>query len=432
MTVVHPIFTLGLPGLTMAGSGSVTAGAGSGSDTPDYVDPVAAVTLLGGRRIVNVATDGQLTTALNDAQAGDTIRLANATYATDRTIDQTFPSNNPLIIEAVNGSPTWGAVATGTWTTTGNHNIIKGIKFTGTGARVNTRGTNNKWLACGFTGTKTKAIQLGVEASAGQQSEIAYCEFWELNEAAGDTFRQAIKMGTAGSGFPETAQDDIWIHHCYFHDIDTAQYNQGDLIEWGESGVYDWVKTRRIGLYFEDNLIDGFFRGSNTTIDAKIGGCVIRRNTQVNGSGATKFDMRQGEACIIESNWLQPGNITTQSRDHIVVGNRVTSIHVNAGETGPDEFSNDHPASFDVLVTGNNGSLTVGRQPNGSYDVAASGTIVEDHTGGITYALEVNTTKTPAVASSRNFPAAFELQVADVGPAAITNASAAYKAARDI
>jgi hypothetical protein len=407
--------------------GTVTAIAGE-SDTPDYVDPVAGITLLGGRSTINVSSDSALTTALQNAQPGQTIQLNASTFAGNYTVDSVAPSNNPVIIKGAAG---FGSTFTGRVTTTGDYNILNGLLFSGAGAGMHMRGTNNKALACGFTGTTANAIQLDVESSPGQQSEIAYCEFWALDETPGDLFRQAIKMNTAGSGQPQTAQDDVWIHHNYFHDIDTAQYGQGDLIEWGESGNYDWALTRRIGLYFEDNLIERFLRGSNTTIDAKIGGCVIRRNTQ-RGGGATKFSARTGEANIFESNYLDPGAITSFGRDHIYVGNYVTGgrLRPSAGDTGPDTLSNGHNAAYDNLITGNIGNLSVGHQIDGGYNVPASGIIIEEHTGSITTDLAVGTVDNRSLPSSRNFVPAVEKQVSEVGPDALANAPATYRASR--
>ncbi len=399
----------------------------SESDTPDYIDPVAGVTLLGGRTTVN-ATPASFAADLAAAGAGTTINLGAGTYGGAVTIDKGFPSNNPLIIK---GAANFASILTGIWTTTGNFNIINGVKFNGTGAEIRLRGTNNKALACGFTGTEQTAVQLSVEGSPGEANEIAYCEFSFPNIVTANQFRQAIKMNTAGSGQPQTAQDDVWIHHNYFHDWDTTGYNQGDLIELGESGTYDWVKTRRIGCYIEDNLIERFERGGNECMDLKIGGLVVRRNTNRLGTN-TKITQRQGEGSIFESNYLNPGTISAFSRDQIIVGNEVQggNIRVNAGEIGPDEFTNLHNAAFDTLATGNIGTLSVGHVTNANYDVAADGTIIEDHTGTINFDLDTNTTDNRNGPSSRNFVPAVELQIADVGPAALANASVAYLAAR--
>jgi hypothetical protein len=410
---------------------TTTIGSVGVSDTPDYVDPVAGIILQGGRTIVNVSTDSALTTALNNAEAGDTIRLATGTYTTDRTLNQSFPMDNPLIIEsAVN----FGAVITGRWNNRGAYNILNGLLFSGTSALLAMQGINCKALACGFTGTRSKAIQLSVEGLTGRESEIAYCEFWELNEDNnGDLFRQAIKMSTGGDGLPESAQDDVWIHHNWFHDIQTKfstwEYGQGDLIEWGESGQYNWALSRRIGLYFEDNLIERFERGSNVTMDMKIGGYVVRRNTQ-RGGGASTFTTRFGGNGILESNYMNPGGIKCFGRDNIIVGNDVDYIYPQAGEIAIDTFTNLHHPAYDNLITGNIGTVNVGRQPNANYNVAADGNTIEDHTGNVLFSLETNTTDDRNELSSRNFEPVVELQVSDVGPNALANAPTAYRAAR--
>jgi hypothetical protein len=65
----------------------------TGSDTPDYVDPLIGVTLSGGRTIVS-ATPANLQDKLNAAVAGETIELASGTYS------GSFTQPIPLLLRA--------------------------------------------------------------------------------------------------------------------------------------------------------------------------------------------------------------------------------------------------------------------------------------------------------------------------------------------
>ena len=107
-------------------------------------------------------------------------------------------------------------------------------------------------------------------------------------------------------------------------------------------------------------------------------------------------------------------------------------MRASAGDELPDVFTNGHNAAYDTLCAGNIGTLSVGHKLGGGFDVAANGTIIEDHTGTINFDLHLNTIDNRNDPSSRNFVTAFELQTTDVGPDNIVNATAAYKAARGL
>lgn len=402
----------------------------SQSDTPDYQDPLATCSGLQSRRVVSVSNATALQQAMNNASCGDTIQLAGGSYGSNLALSKSCPANNPVIVK---GAANFASVATGRWTTTGARNIITGIKFSGSSSGVNCRGTNNKIIGNRFTGTGGNAIQLSAEASAAVACEIAYNELY--NPAAGcvgaGEFKQAIKMNTAGSGQSTTAQKNVWIHHNYFRDWTSAGCNQGDVIEIGESGQYDWVPNLQLGMYIEDNLIDNYTRSGQAAFDIKIGGNVIRRNTIVNSTNV-RIQGRQGIGSIWESNWIGSGALMVNNRDNIVVCNRVRgqNIRVQAGTQEPAELGNGYPRAVDTLVAGNDGPLLVGHQYNSNYDLAATNTTIEDHTGSISFGLHTGTVNNSGSPSSYVCPAAVELSPSQVGLAAMDQAPASYLTCR--
>jgi hypothetical protein len=414
------------------------------SDTPDYLDPVADVTLSGGRNTVDVANDAELASALAIASPGDTIRLGAGTYSADHTIDKSFSADNPLIVE---GAASFASVMTGKVTMLGQHNIVTGLLFSGAGATVQIRGYNNKVIANKFTGRRGNMITPGNgnDPDPGSHCEIAYNEFYEPGDwdytgpgsGSGPTeFRMAVRMTTGGNGQFSTVHLSGWLHHNYVHDFPDkpipSNYSSGqsDSFELGEA-AYDWNQTP-IDWHVEDNVVQRHLQnGQASIIDIKSAGVVCRRNTALD-SGTIRVDNRLGGQCIIEANWC--GSISVHSIGNIVAGNVCPGvISCVAGDQPYDGFQSPgltHQQCVDTLLTGNTGTIDLGRFAGGDQTYPALNTIIEDHTGGVQLTLESGTTDNRDGSSSRRYETAVEGSVADVGPDALMNAPSAYLAAR--
>jgi hypothetical protein len=410
------------------------------SDTPDYNDPVAGITLLGGRNIVSVSSDAQLTSALSAATAGDTIQLDPGTYAGTYTLEATSTGNNPVIVK---GADNFASVFTGQFRLGGAKNIVTGLMFNGENANLQIYGDNCKFIGNKMTGRKGNMIG-PKESDPGSHCEIAYNEFYSPGAWNGTypptEFRMAVRFTTGGNGQWATVHQDGWLHHNYVHDFpqkpDPTNYHSGqsDAFELGEA-AYDWNQNKW-NWYVEDNVIQRHLQsGQSSIIDIKAAGVVCRRNTALDSQNI-RIDNRLGGQCIIESNWC--GSIHVHSIDNIIVGNRVTgNIALTAGDTtynGTQAGSTTHQQCVDTLVTGNIGLLDVGRYfGQGDQTFPALNTIIEAHTGGVQLTGSSGEVDNRNVfPSSRNFIPAVQGSVSDVGPDAIANASAAYKAARGL
>jgi hypothetical protein len=392
------------------------------SSTPDYQDPLAACSGLQARRVVSVATASALQDAMTNASCGDTIQLAGGSYGSDLALSKSCPADNPVIVK---GAANFASVATGRWTLTGARNIVADIQFSGSSSGVNCRGTNNKILGNRFTGTARNAIQLSAAASPAVACEVAYNEIYSPT-ATCDTFRQAIKMNTGGSGQSATAQKDIWIHHNYIHDW-PGGCKQADVIEIGESGNYDWVPTLKLGMYLEDNLIERHTNTGQASFDIKIGGNVVRRNTLSDVTNM-RIQGRQGIGSIWEGNWIESGALMVNNTDNIVACNYVRgqNIRVIAGTYEYNALGNGYPRARNTLVAGNDGPLLVGHQYNENHTYHAQNTTIEDHTGPISFGLHTGTVNNSVESSSYMCPAAVKLSPSQVGPAALGQAPASY------
>ena len=419
----------------LLGEGTVVqAGAACGArlDTPDYVDPVANVTLLGGRKIVNATNSDELVNAANNAACGDTIQLSAATYTRSFVLDKTCPANNPVIVK---GASDFASVIDAQASLTGSRNIITGIDFNGSNASVRVYGVNNKFIGNKMRNwTTTRAIMTG---GAGQrEQEIAYNE---ISRPTGRTSTPTFAIKADTSSEQSTVPLNVWVHHNYIYGgPDASNGVDTDAMEPGNSS-HSWANTLMAGWYIQENLFANYQDCNQNVIDMKFSGTTFLRNT-VTGPCSVKFTARIGAFDIFDGNWLEPGQILTHGRGHKVVCNHAT-IRVQAGQA-PWDFvgkRNDkvpHNASFETLVESNSGELLVGYRPDNSYNLAAEGTIIRNHTGSITTGgsahLQANTTNTPTAAATYDCRPAVKLTTREVGPAALSSASSAYKAARGL
>jgi len=399
------------------------------SDTPDYVDPVAGITSLGGRTLVNAANSAALTAALDNARCGQTIQLASATYSGTFNVDLSCPANNPLIVR---GAANFGSIISSLLTMSGARNIVTGIHFSGSGAGVRVAGVNNKWIGNKLTGWTSKS-GVSVGDTVGQtQNEIAYNEIGPGGPVAAGQFRWGIKAYTSSDS--DSVPTKVWVHHNRLRDF-VSEDGRSDAMEIGESGRYPFAPTFAAGWYIEDNLFTNMQDSGQAILDMKFGGSVIRRNT-VSDSSNVRIQSRFGSNNIWESNYMTSGGILTNSRGHKVGCNFVSGsgggIQINAGEVEWDTLSNLHGRAYDVLVAKNIGTLRVGHTPNSDYTLPAFGTTIEEHTGSISFGRETSTHDNRTSTSGYNCAPAVQLTTADVGPSALTSAPSAYRAARGL
>jgi hypothetical protein len=411
------------------------------SDTPDYPDPVKGVTLLSGRTTTNAANASALMSALSSAACGTDIRLASGTFAGNFTMSKSCPANNPVRIV---GAAQFASTLTGTFTLRGAQNILAGIQFSGQDAKVVCQGTNNKVLANKFTLWKNgAAIRPDSDSAFGKQCEVAYNEIYTPGAwTAGATAstgnqRRGIQMNTSGDGRGSTAHLGAWVHHNYLHDFpnkpDASDFHTGDsdAMEIGESG-YDWSPILSTGWYIEDNLIENHLQAGQAAVDLKVGGVVFRRNT-LKRSPNTRFDMRFGSNQIFESNWNDTGGGTWHGENNSAFCNYFAGeVKLKSGSAGSLDDTNSHAGTYNTHLAKNDfGNLVVGHfSSTAEKAFPATLTRIEEHDGSISLANETNTTNNARMSSDRKCAPPHALDASDVGPAAMSSASSAYRAAR--
>jgi hypothetical protein len=283
----------------------------TGTDTPDYVDPVDGVVLDSGRTIV-AATPANLQSKLDAAAAGETIELGAGNYTAQYTIDKSAPATDPIIIK---GASNFTSICSNKWTIDGARIIVTGILFSGASVNLNLYGNNNKIIGNKFTGwgSLTVGSRYAISARLSTFAEIAYNEIYEpgpfhqnsyLNHptyggdgSVNNSLRIGIRTseGSTGVNMPT----DTWVHHNLFRDFPDkprpANYSSGqdDALEWGET-VRNFTPAFDTGLYFEYNMILRHLQGGSVgagTVDLKTGGgAVARYNTFIDSPG--RLDQR--------------------------------------------------------------------------------------------------------------------------------------------
>jgi hypothetical protein len=388
----------------------------TGSDTPDYPDPLIGVTLLGGRQTVNVNGDGELAAALTGAVAGQTIKLAAGVYTNAHTINKTAAINNPIIIE---GADNFGSTVSNQWTVDGAYIYTTGILFDGPLVNFNFYGNTNKIIGNKFTGWGDLTIgsRYAITARLSTFNEIAYNEFYEHGPFKQDSYdnhpiyggdgsvnnslRIAIRTSESSTGV--NMPTDTWVHHNLFRDFPDkprpSSYSSGqnDALEWGET-VRPFTPNFSTRLYFESNMILRCLSGQGGPgvgfVDLKTGGgSVCRYNTWKESTNrlaqrgptvegvtfeSNHFDATDGAGSTIHGcNNRVIGNVSLGGAGHLLVAGSENAL---CGEVPPN---NGHATCNNAVVAGNQGALTVGVNYGAGPYGPVTNTLIEQHTGSI-------------------------------------------------
>lgn len=443
------------------------------SDIPDYVDPISATTLLGGRVTVNSTNSADFAADINAAACGETIVAPAGTMTNSATMDTDCPKNNPVIVK---GQAAFGTTVNTSITVNGDQGILTGLDFNGASARIvlggaNTHAVNNKLRNWGNTST-CNAVGITISAFA-TDVEIAYNEIgppgpWSTGTCSAPQGRQGAR--TADDGATDTPRR-IWMHHNYVHDFppkpipNNYDSGQDDWIEVGQTqqGTYPAAVS---GHYIEDNYILRHYMGHGC-FDAKVGAVVFRRNTMIDSrttvGGTTlncRSDNRTGSThrSYFEANWHEvAGGMTmhgTVSLYGNVLVNTATGYKILAGtsECGTDQCTSrpgmtqqlcKHSRACEVILEGNTGNIIVGDDDSSpTCTFPARNTTIRDHKSG-SITLQPNAGGNPChtgtnaqaqwtTPSGRLYQIAVKGSVNNVGPTGFTGASAAYKNPRGL
>ncbi|MBC9932243.1 chondroitinase-B domain-containing protein [Chitinophaga qingshengii] len=303
-----------------------------------------------------------LQTAINNANPGDVIILANGTYTStaDISITKQGTAAQPITIKAQ--SPA-GAIIAGTGgfnvASPAKYIIIQGFKFTHSASKTKT-GAGTSY--CRFTRNIFETPGDGENLTiAGSNHEVDYNTFQHKNAMG-----RFLAIRGSGSQIAES----LWIHHNYFLDQQPQTGNGAETFQFGLSG-YSMSSSNSIVEY---NLFEQC-AGENEMISVKASAVTIRYNTI--RDCAAQFTLRHGNKCKVYGNYFvnTPG-IRIFGDDHVIYSNHFESCNpaINIGN-GDGEVADGSPltchdrpdrvlVAFNTLVN-NTSNITQSGRTNG-------------------------------------------------------------------
>jgi poly(beta-D-mannuronate) lyase len=293
-----------------------------------------------------------LTAALNDAEPGDHIVLANGTYSSNRTISPNGTATNPIVIRAQFAHQ---AIVTGVWTVTGDDVTIYQLKFQGA-AKVNWSNALRTRFLRNHVDVSTT---LWTMSGASHDSEIAYNQWTTSNTS--DTDRLVdIRLS---SGNVQRA----WVHHNYFVNLATDK-----CFGIGNQRSHTSINT---DLLFEYNLAHNC---QGTLLYVKCSRIVARFNTRsgTGGGGGYVVNLRHGKNSKVIANVAIQNSYGPVARgdNHEFIGNYYDNARGHSktfgggggaatGDCTEDQFAagtGARPRAFNCQFIGNIGNLWIG------------------------------------------------------------------------
>jgi len=420
-------------GEATADAGQADGSGAADGQTPPQGDggapPPAGEELPSPVRVINVSTASQLANALASAQPGDHIVLADGTYPEKIKISRSGTSTAPIVIRAKNvlaaKLPACFEYAPDTV-----HVWLWGIDFKDA-RNCNLRGKYHKIRRCRFWPKPDYAPDgwsAAVVPENGSDAEISYCE---------------LRMHTRQEALAEnpnlwgnnTVYGVIWAYYRAdtppFYRLKIARC----LLTGGPSGVdysrpnSQFIEAGGTPSYTYNLNVDwtiqdcyGDVPRDRTLLDFKAWGFKLLRSHIISPSTGA-IQLREGRDHRIERCRLT-GFIEVCRGPGNVIANTITgAINVLAGNAAYNQFSNPsaHGQAYRTVIanTTTTSALTVGRQYGSDFTYPALETLIEQHTGSVSYGLHQGTTVRPTLEASGVMPASPVTMTAnEVGPLA--------------
>lgn len=243
---------------------------------------------------INANSVSSLQSAINAANPGDTIVMANGTYSlsSNLNIARAGNSTSRIVIKAASvGGVTLGGTGGITFNSPAAYVTFEGFVLTHTAAvNIPAAVHHIRVSRC----TIDLNIATGADVSyinvSGDDVEIDRNELKNKN-----TLGNMIDVTGSGSQVARR----LWVHHNYFHDFTSPGGNGAETIRWGLSGL---SLSDGDGLC-EHNL---FVRcnGENELISNKSSGNTYRYNTIIDSPGA-QLTLRHGNDCLVYGNYFR-------------------------------------------------------------------------------------------------------------------------------
>ena len=381
-------------------------------------------------RVVSISNSSQLFAALDNAMPGDHIILSDGVYNLNgrMRLTRSGTAQNPIVIRAQN---VLGAKLPGgfEYLPDTSHVWLWGLDFKD--ARFSRlSGRFHKIRRCRFwpkPNYSDNSSSVAVVPYNGSDCEISYCEL-RLH-----TYEEALAENPSLWG-----NNTVYgVIHPYFRTSgsDTPFYRltiARCLLTGGPSNVpYNnpncaFIEAAMMPSYAYNTFCDwviqdcyGNVPRDLTIFDFKCSGFKMLRCHIISRNGT--FQLREGQGHRIERCRLTGMISVTRGPGHLIANTAASAIRVMAGECAYDDFTQvgHHGQSYKLVIANSSGSLTVGHRYNSNFTFPALDTLIEKHTGTISYGLHERTVVRADLRDSGVIPAdPVTLTASAVGPLA--------------
>jgi poly(beta-D-mannuronate) lyase len=297
----------------------------------------------------NVSTAADLTTKLGIVNAGDTIVLANGTYAGNFTLDRVGNAGAPISIIPANPNDPNRAKFTGRIFLKNVYAVLGSPDVAGGGFRfenggVNITGSNNHVTRNLFyNGTGTYPAVFCTEGASNNRVSYNEVTAWH---------KYGMRVVDYSPGATGNRLDHNYIHDSNFNPPKTEPGGEAIQLGTGRNESCQVIST-----LVEYNLIVNVDTDEDgEIISVKSSGNTIRYNT-IKSCGDIGLTLRQGNSTRVEANWLYNQRIRVYGDDHVVIGNRIIGydLEVMAGDSDKScpDFANGHANAKRQWIAGN-------------------------------------------------------------------------------
>ncbi len=293
------------------------------------------------RRVVAVASTGQLNGALAQARPGDRVEVADGVLAAGRIrVPRGGTAQAPVTITAARAGGTELRPGTTFDLAGASHVTIQGFHFNGATVDVPPSAQAVRVTRNTFTGGSGHIVTVSSD-----DSEVDHNTF--RNKTSEGVY---LQITGPGSGIAKRTK----VHHNYFFNHQFSGANGGESIRLG----YSHKQHQQAFAVIENNLFERA-DGDNEAISVKSSDNVVRYNTLRNSEG--EITLRHGNRNRVEGNYILGGvsGIRFFGNDHVIVNNVVQNnsgkaILVGSGALRDDTGSTtDHEAADRCLVAYN-------------------------------------------------------------------------------
>jgi hypothetical protein len=278
---------------------------------------------------VRVTSLAALQSAMDKANPGDTITLADGSYSAGSTlsIKRSGTASAPVTIAAEHtGQATITGSKTFSFASGVSNVVLRGFKFRGSAKLSVPAGASNNRLT-------RNDFQLATDGNwvtvSGDDTVVDRNVF--QNRTSQGVFLQIL--GPSGA-----MAKRVHVHHNYFYNHQFSGSNGGESIRLGLSDHQSYTANALI----ENNLFEKA-DGDSEAISVKSSDNVVRYNTIRDSRGY--IVLRHGNRSTVEGNVLFNSGIRFHGNDHKIVGNYVANSGGRAIVFGSGDEADSGPAS---------------------------------------------------------------------------------------